>query len=228
MSSNQTKTNGDEDAQPNNAFVLDSLPPAVRDFLEDEGQRSNLTYYNISRPKGSKLDILHQYSVNQNGGGEEQEESTLAKTIGICNIVSLSPFIWNGRYHEDTYLNAVSNALAIQHLNLGDGSIVKEVKGLNETCNLRFTQEFIETQGEKHIAVDRVLRRLEIDTISDKADHFENNRNAFSPCAFSGAWRSGVTEHTAIITGLHGFSQGTIRLRYDVMASLIYSTSVVP
>ena len=126
MSSNQTKTNGDKDTQHKNDFVLNALPPAVRDFLEDEGQSSNLTYYNISRPEGSKLDILHQYSVNQNGGGEEQEESTLTKTIGICNIVSLAPFIYNGRHHKDTYLNAVSNALAIQHLNLGDGSIVEE------------------------------------------------------------------------------------------------------
>ena len=217
MSSNQTKTNGDKDTQHKNDFVLNALPPAVRDFLEDEGQSSNLTYYNISRPEGSKLDILHQYSVNQNGGGEEQEESTLTKTIGICNIVSLAPFIYNGRYHEDTYLNAVSNALAIQHLNLGDGSIVEEVKGLNETCNLRFTQEFIETQGKKRMAVDRVLHRLGMDPSSGKADHFANDINALSPCAFSGAWRSDVTEHTAIITGIHGFSQGTIRLRYDTI-----------
>ena len=36
---------------------------------------------------------------------------------------------------------ALAVALAIQHLNTGDGSVIPEVQGLNEKCNVRFTAE---------------------------------------------------------------------------------------
>ena len=89
-------------------------------------------------------------------------------------------------------------ALAMQHLNLGDGSLVKELAGLNETCNLRFTTEFIGTEESKNTAVDLVLKNL---------NNEDGNDSPFQPCAFQGAYESGVTSLTSILTGLDNYMQ---------------------
>lgn len=99
-------------------------------------------------------------------------------------------------------------ALAMQHLNFGDGSLVKEIAGLNETCNLRFTTEFIGTQASKNTAVDRVRKIL---------NNEDSNDSPFQPCAFQGAWRSGVSEHTSILTGLDNYTQGMYSFYYRYM-----------
>merc|ERR1719464_1025684 len=96
---------------------------------------------------------------NNNANGDDDDGIIISrpdKTTGICNVVTLAPFIWTGRNkrkHENTYYDAVAAALAMQHLNLGDGSLVKKVSGLNETCNIKFTTEFIATEAKKNVAV---------------------------------------------------------------------------
>lgn len=47
-------------------------------------------------------------------------------------------------------------ALALEHLNTGNGSIIKEVEGLSDRCKIRFTAEFLETDGSENRAVDQV------------------------------------------------------------------------
>ena len=37
-------------------------------------------------------------------------------------------------------------ALAIQHLNTGDGSVIPQVEGLNDNCNIRFTLELFDSE----------------------------------------------------------------------------------
>ena len=99
-------------------------------------------------------------------------------------------------------------ALAMQHLNVGDVSLVKEIAGLNETCNLRFTTEFIGMQASKNTAVDRVRKKL---------NNEDSNDSPFQPCAFQGAWGSGVSEHTSILTGLNNYTQGMYSFYYRYM-----------
>jgi hypothetical protein len=206
-SSNQTTNT---DITSTNDSILNSLPPSVREFLgvEDNNIKGNDTNtstetysYNISRPEGSKLDILRQHSTSSSNSSSSRPHTTKTKTIGICNIVTLAPFLLDGRRHENTYHDALAIALAIQHLNTGNGSLVKEITGLNETCPIRFTTEFIATEAKKNIAVERVIKNL------DHEDN-SNSSSSFYPCAYNGAWRSDVTEHTNILTNLEGYTQG--------------------
>lgn len=82
--------------------VLKSLPPSVREFLVGDNKdniTSTLYGYNVSRPEGSKLDLLRQYSRDDDGSPE--------KMIGICNIVTLAPFMVNGHRNDRMYYDVV-------------------------------------------------------------------------------------------------------------------------
>jgi len=75
----------------------------------------------ISRPAGSNLDIITTPDGTKRG---------------VCNIVSLNPLSYkdeNGIYRPniDHYSFAIADYLAVKHLNGGDGSIIKELNGLN-------------------------------------------------------------------------------------------------
>lgn len=84
-------------------------------------------------------------------------------------------------------------ALAIEHLNAGDGSVVREVEGLNQRCNVRFTTEFLDTAFSPSHAVDQVINAI--------------GRKERQPCAFLGAGLSTVSMATATVSGLKGLPQ---------------------
>lgn len=87
---------------------------------------------------------------------------------------------------------ALAVALAIQHLNTGDGSVIPEVGGLNEKCNVRFTAEYFDSEMSESRAVDQTIEILEREPgkVDEKL-----------PCPFLGNGRSAVTLPTSIITG---------------------------
>jgi hypothetical protein len=42
--------------------------------------------------------------------------------------------------------DSLAVALAAKHLNTGDGSVVPEVEGLKDRCNVRFTTEYFDSE----------------------------------------------------------------------------------
>ena len=54
------------------------------------------------------------------------------------------------------YDGVASVALAMEHLNTGNGSIIPEISGLNETCPLRFTTESFDTECSQLTAINHV------------------------------------------------------------------------
>ena len=81
--------------------ILKPLPPSICEFLVGDNKdnvTSTLYGYNVSRPEGSKLDILRQYP---------RDDSSPEKIIGICNIVTLAPFMVNGHRIDRTYYDVV-------------------------------------------------------------------------------------------------------------------------
>jgi hypothetical protein len=93
---------------------------------------------------------------------------------------------------------ALAVALAIQHLNTGDGSVIPQVTNLNDKCNIRFTAEYFDSEMSESRAVDQTIGILsrEVGSVEEKL-----------PCAFLGNGRSAVTLPTSIITGLRGYPQ---------------------
>ena len=89
-------------------------------------------------------------------------------------------------------------ALAIQHLNTGDGSVIPEVEGLNDNCNVRFTLELFDSEMSESKGVDQT-----IEILNRKPGDVDKKL----PCVFLGNGRSAVTLPTSIITGLAGYPQ---------------------
>lgn len=148
-----------------------------------------------SRPVGSNLDIV----TNADG-----------TKFGVCNIVSLLPLSYpmNETYAEveyGEYWHAITNFLAVKHLNNGDGSIVKELKGLNETCNIMFGLELIDTEYDPTVAGNIVLERLGFtnNTIKKQEESFE-----FGPCTFLDSTNAfSVVDATSYVSGIKGYTE---------------------
>jgi hypothetical protein len=100
---------------------------------------------------------------------------------------------------KSSYENSFAVALAIQHLNQGDGTIVDAVNGLNETCNIEFVVEFIDTQSDSVTAAKRVSKRI-LHTLENDSTY------EYNPCGFLGATGGDAeTEQMSVVTNLMGY-----------------------
>jgi len=138
----------------------------------------------------NNLDVLQL----QEGGDAASKENEIA----VCHMPLLLAFSRGGLPHNG--LGSVESvavlALAAQHLNTGNGTIVPEVQGLNQRCNVRFSLEVQDTQLDEAHSVDHVIRITDRTPVKERL-----------PCAFLGAGRSAVSQPTSIITGLRGYPQ---------------------
>ena len=200
--------------------------------------------YEVHRPAGSKLDVL---TITSNEGtdsdiNDTSGSSTATEIIGLCNLVTISGFtfpldpdgperafeIQSGLHH------AFSTYLAIKHLNSADGSIVSELSGLNERCNIHFVPEFLDTGFflEASRAYDVVRDVLERDeSLSDTCPTREETATATTTtttegrqefpevlpaCSFLGSYFSETSGLTSILTGHDG------TFEYCFVGTLIY------
>ena len=164
---------------------------------EDQGILTSLRHYDairlaasdsVVRREGSNVDVF----TDPTNGDEE---------IALCHLSSILPFTTGDHApfrvaFEDTY----SIALAVHHLNTGDGSIVPELRGLNGRCPVRFAAEFADTE----FAGGATLRHVVDQTGRGDDDDDPTQR---LPCAFIGAYRSAVSIPMSIVTGLLGYPQ---------------------
>lgn len=144
----------------------------------------------------NKLNVLPSEGVEEGNG------DAAAVTTPYCHLVSLSPFFRNytdGLYerHQSSFEAAIATALAVHHLNVGDGSIVPQLHGLNETCPVRFTIDFVDTAFQPGTGLRRLISRLQQGVAGRRPP----------PCAFVGAFSSAVSVPTSIVTGLQHFPQ---------------------
>jgi len=127
---------------------------------------------------------------------------TINNETNICHLPYVFPFTdpsgapWNA---IGTYEGLAAIALACQHLNTADGSIVPEVSEIGQ-CGLKFNVASYDTALSESVAVDQVIQ------ITDRSNDATNTLLR-PPCVILGAARSAVTMPTAIISGLRGFPQ---------------------
>ena len=62
--------------------------------------------------------------------------------LGFCHIPVFSYLV-----KSDAVKGLLAVYLAMKHLNYGIGTVIPELDGINSRCNIRFTTEFIDTQG---------------------------------------------------------------------------------
>ena len=85
----------------------------------------------VTRTEGNNLDVIIQ-----------DDAPTGSFDTSLCHMAVWLPFTQgNLKPVKFIYGEAAGIALAAHHLNVGDGSIVSDVDGLNERCRVQFTVE---------------------------------------------------------------------------------------
>jgi hypothetical protein len=164
------------------------------------------------REENSVLDLLQEPIIID---GKES-------VVGFCHMVGISTFIdpsaeGDEKYYVLGYEAAIGTVLAVQHLNSGDGSIIREASRLNEKCPIRFTLQFIGADFDDSKAVGDVLEVL---------DHAPRK-----PSAFIGGLRSAVSAPTSLITGLYNYPQisgASTSIALDDKDSFPYFARTIP
>lgn len=173
------------------APVLTSLP--LLDALRTD---PNTTW---TRESGSNLDVLVESSSLASTSSVEEPSEVSA----ICHLDTFLPFTTGDkRAFQDHFEGASAIALAAHHLNVGDGSIVPQVQGLNTRCPIRFTVQFADTEYSGRVALEHVVN------VTNAANTDSNDpQRRRMPCAFIGADRSSVSIPTSILTSLRNYPQ---------------------
>ena len=145
----------------------------------------------VVRKEGSNLDTF-DFSKGPPPDGDNDSN------IAICHLSTVLPFT-QGDFKpvEPQYEDAVALALAVHQMNVGDGSIVPEIEGLNERCPIRFTFELADTEYDGGVTLGHVVDQVGRDPTGPQS----------IPCAFIGAYRSAVSIPTSIVTGVFGYPQ---------------------
>ncbi|KAL3934155.1 MAG: hypothetical protein SGBAC_010067 [Bacillariaceae sp.] len=165
--------------------VLHSLRDYDAVRLDAAGSINSTT--SIKREEGNNVDIL---------------SSTITESeVALCHISGFAPFsgFTAGDYTpwKPAFEDTAAVALAAHHLNVGDGSIVPEIDGLNERCPIRFTLEFTDTEFQAQTTMNHVVEQI------NREEGSEFRR----PCAFLGAYGSALSIPVSIVTGLFGYPQ---------------------
>eukprot|EP00977_Amphora_coffeiformis_P024041 scaffold14974_cov195-Amphora_coffeaeformis.AAC.48 len=166
--------------------------PAISQGEEDQGILTSLRHYDAVRLAASDSVVRHEGS-----NADVFIDPTDGKEIALCHLSTILPFT-TGDFDpfRVAFEDAYSIALAIHHLNTGDGSIVPELEGLNERCPVRFTTEFADTEFVGGATLKHVVEQTSREDPTERL-----------PCAFLGAYRSAVSIPMSLVTGLLGYPQ---------------------
>lgn len=120
--------------------------------------------------------------------------------VALCHIIDMMfHSLWTPSGERIAPDNGISLgataaiALAVEHLNSGNGVVVPEIDGLNERCNVRFSTEVMDTEASSSATVNQIIAADE--------------RQVRRPCAFLGAGFSSVSMVSSTVTGLLGYPQ---------------------
>jgi len=166
----------------------------------------------VLRPGGAhsksilhSLDVLSQLLATNSSKSRSGNINIISSTniddsdpIALCYLPFLYPFTIGGKPSDvnGQYGILAAISLALEHLNTGNGSIVSDVAGINETCPLRFMTAAFDTQAKQNVGVDLVIK------LTDRGE-----KEQLLPCAIVGAFRSAVSIPTSTISSIRGIPQ---------------------
>jgi hypothetical protein len=183
-------------------------------IAEDEGQsrqplleylpkldslRSIVSSESIQR-KGS-VDVIQNLSaisIQSNIDLDEEEDE-----IGICHLVHM--FEGSVLLPDNvrtliivfgSWEGTAAIALAAEHMNTGNGTIVSEVQDLNKRCNIRFTLESIDNENSQNDSVEKMIELTDRDPGRERL-----------PCGIVGPYLSRNTLASALLLGIRGYPQ---------------------
>ena len=153
---------------------------------------------------GRNLYTFTTSKSNSNSNNDSTQQELL-----LCHV----PIF--GNYSSITEATVPLGAmLAIHHWNNGNDVIVKEIKDINETCNLRFTSEMFHTNTSPRKAIQDLMnvmsRSIDVTDIIDhssKSSSSAEQQRQLQPCAILGPKFSSVSVQFATITGIYDLLQ---------------------
>jgi len=95
--------------------------------------------------------------------------------------------------NNEVYEGLASVALAMEHLNTGNGTIIPELDGLNERCSLQFYTYSFDSMGQEAVSVNTVL---------EITDPHNIDNEELAPCAFLSATGSPIAIMTSTISDI--------------------------
>jgi len=120
------------------------------------------------------------------------------ESIPVCHLINMNTYA-KGPGIGPIALTAT--LLAAEHLHSGNGVVIPQIQGLNESCPIRFTTEFFDTKNDKRVAMEQLVE----DIFQRKTDD-----GSSMPCAFMGNTFSDVSIATSVVTGLRGYAQVSV------------------
>ena len=157
-----------------------------------EDLRNNST---VVRPPGQVLDVVI-------------DDGSTQPAIAFCHFIALCPFVDTSQVSVIMGLEAAyAVALAVQHLNSGDGQVIREVGGLNDRCPIKFTLKFEDTRLDPGVGLNHVVASTGSDERSGETGNLTQRSSVRLPSAFLGAFRSAVSVPTSLVSGLRGYPQ---------------------
>jgi hypothetical protein len=117
------------------------------------------------------------------------------------------------------YGDSAGVLMAAHHFNHGVGTVVKELEGINQRCNVRFTTEFVDSYSSLTRSVETIseahrrgVTTADYNTTTSRTEASSSLMDPASirlprPCAILGPFRSAVSAATGVMTGVYGLPQ---------------------
>ena len=145
--------------------------------------------------------------------------------LAYCHLPVLMPLtiVRNNAENTTTTTRTITNAyapvtdiaaiaLAVQHFNAGDGTIVPELEGIDQRCNIRLTYEILDTENSMKKAVNEMIGLV---TRQEEQQEQEQQNTTMAkkqqqqpiPCAIVGEYYSSASIPTSMVSGLRDLPQ---------------------
>ena len=169
------------------------------DDLRKEDPENFTPIFNQSSYVGRNLHRYQKKKQKIDTTETSNSEDAGAPAIVLCHVPVFVRFTKDGKdYSAAGYGSAAASIMAAQHWNTGNGAIVKEIEGINNTCPIRFTTEIFDTQSNAVPAVKG---------LTDMMIRKPGSPEEPQPCAIVGTIYSSVSTKFAITSGVYDLLQ---------------------
>lgn len=199
------------------SFVCCAVQVLVLVHAQQQPTLTSLRYYNDVRQQAKKVTRKGNVDVVQINLNDDiaisytdvGRDDVGFKELAFCHLPTLIPLTQVVKDEENEgntsrlvlknfFTDIAGIALATQHLNSGNGTIVPEVEGINKRCNVRFTYEISDTEDSVKGAVDDIIHFIH-------EDGDEDGINYQKPCAFIGPYMSSSTVPASTISSIYKY-----------------------
>jgi len=142
--------------------------------------------------------------------------------LAICQVDTLFPFTFLKTPNENSFMYITAALLAMYHLNNGIGDVVPSLAGLDETCDLRLTGKFFDTEMKPGVAIEQLN--------NDCLGVGDSNNTSMRPCAVMGSNTDLATSQMSIISFSHDLFHSIFvpKENFDYKSRYPFITRIIP